>query len=239
MLVQANKRSFVKNAILASLPVDDLLAVGKCVEPIFLKGRMILQEPKRRSEYVYFIESGVVSQRIVSADSVLETAVVGYTGAVGAADFLGGYLPTHQSVVLFPGSSLRIRVDDLSRLMNERPEVQKRVRQYSRTLAVHSAQTGLCGVRHDLKQRLACWICLVCDALDGCTLPITHEYLSTMLAIRRSGVTETLLRFEGQGLIRKARGVVQVDERKRLEQNACNCYGIISNAYAPVPGLVA
>lgn len=238
MLVQANKRSFVKNAILASLPVDDLLAVGKCVEPIFLKGRMILQEPK--GDPSTSISLNLVSYRKELSRRTASWKRLSWDILVrsGRRTF-GRYLPTHQSVVLFPGSSLRIRVDDLSRLMNERPEVQKRVRQYSRTLAVHSAQTGLCGVRHDLKQRLACWICLVCDALDGCTLPITHEYLSTMLAIRRSGVTETLLRFEGQGLIRKARGVVQVDERKRLEQNACNCYGIISNAYAPVPGLVA
>lgn len=232
MLAQANSRAFVKNAILASLSLPDLAAIGEFLDPVTLKERAILVEPRKRVEYLYFPESGLVSTRIVSADSMLETALVGYRGAVGASYLLGGCTPAQQSVVLFPGSALRIQIEHLRRFMNERPQVHRHLLQYVQGLTIHSAQTCLCGVRHDLEQRLACWLCLACDNLSGHVLPVTHDYLSTALGLRRAGITETLLRFEFEGLIRKMRGVLQVDDRKRLEQKACSCYRIIVSGYA-------
>ncbi|MFB9265094.1 Crp/Fnr family transcriptional regulator [Bradyrhizobium erythrophlei] len=239
MLAQSNNRASVRNSILASLSLRDLAAIGGFLEPIILKERMVLHEPRRQVDYVYFIESSVSSLRIVAAGSILETAVVGYRGAVGASFLLGAHLPIHQSAVLFPGSALRIRVDDLRRVVNERPQIRGHLGRYVQALLMHSAQTGLCGVRHDLEQRLACWLCLASDAFDGAVLPVTHDYLSAVLGLRRAGVTETLIRFEEQGLIRKKRGVLQIDERKRLQQRACSCYSIISNAYVSAEDMSA
>lgn len=235
MLPHSNKRPFVRNAILARLSLPDLAAIGEFLEPIVLKERMVLQEPKKRVEHVYFIEAGLISLRIVAAGSILETAVLGYRGAVGASFLLGGHLPTHQSVVLFPGSALRIHVDNLSRVMNERPPIRVQLLRYVHALTLHCAQTGFCGVWHDRERRLACWLCLTCDAFDGRVLPITHHYLSAVMGLRRAGVTETLIRFEEHGLIRKMRGVLQIEERRRLEEAACGCYGIIAAAYASPP----
>ncbi|HKU06548.1 MAG TPA: Crp/Fnr family transcriptional regulator [Bradyrhizobium sp.] len=232
MLPQPSERPFVRNEILARMSLPDLAMIGEFLEHITLKERMILQEPRKRVEHVYFIESGVISLRVVSAGSILETAVVGQRGAIGVSFLFGGHVPTHQSIVLFGGSALRIRVDDLRRVMNERPQVKELLARHVQTLLLHCAQTGLCGVRHDLEQRLASWLCLTSDALDGHVLPVTHEYLSAALGLRRAGVTQTLNRFEDEGLIRKMRGVLQIDERKNLEKKTCNCYGVIASAYA-------
>ncbi len=231
MLAEPNKRSFTKNTILAGLPLQDLAAIGEFLEPIALRERMILQEPNKAVEYAYFIESGIVSLRIVAAGSMFETAVVGYRGSVGASLLLEGRTPTHQSVVLFPGYATRIRSDDLRRVAGERPQIREHLLRYAQALATHGAQMGLCGVRHNLEARLACWLCLACDAHHSHVLPVTHNYLATALALRRAGVTETLIRFEEQGLIRKMRGVLQVSDRQGLEQKACSCYGVIANAY--------
>ncbi|WP_271610945.1 Crp/Fnr family transcriptional regulator [Bradyrhizobium sp. CCBAU 21360] len=222
----------MKNSILARISLQDLAAIGEFLEPFVLRERIVLHEPRKSLDHVYFIESGLVSLRIVAAGSILETAVIGYHGAVGASSLLGGHLPTHQSVVLFPGSAHRIRVEDLRRLMTDRPGIREQLSRYAQALSLHSAQAGLCGVRHDREKRLACWICLASDAVDADVLPITHDYLSSVLGLRRAGVTETLIRFEGQGLIRKMRGVLKLDERKSLEQKACSCYKLISGAYA-------
>ncbi|WP_431015416.1 Crp/Fnr family transcriptional regulator [Bradyrhizobium pachyrhizi] len=231
MLAPSNRRPFVNNTILAGLTLQDLAAIGASLEPTVLKQRMILQEPKKRVEHVYFIESGLVSLRIVAAGSVLENAMVGYRGAIGASFLLGGHIPTHQSVVLLPGSALRIHVDELRRVINERPQIRAVLSQYVQALALHCAQTCLCGIRHNRERRLACWLCLACDTADSHVIPVTHDYLSAMLGLRRAGVTETLIRFEEQGLIRKMRGVLHVDDRKRLEQRACSCYSIVAGAY--------
>ncbi|OMI04904.1 cAMP-binding protein [Bradyrhizobium brasilense] len=226
-----NAQLFVKNAILAGLCLHDLAAIGGLLEPIVLRPRMVLHEPKKKVDYVYFVESGLVSLRIVAAGSILETAVIGYRGAVGASSILGAHLATHQSVVLIPGGALRIRVEDLRRVMDERSMIRNHLLQYVQALALHSAQTGLCGVWHDREKRLASWLCLASDAVNAHVLPVTHDYLSSVLGLRRAGVTETLIRFEEHGLIRKMRGVLQIDERKCLEQRACSCYKLISGAY--------
>ncbi|MGY3487985.1 CRP-like cAMP-binding protein [Bradyrhizobium sp. USDA 4011] len=224
-------RSSLNNAILGRLLPQDLAVLGKFLEPTVLRERMILQEPRRPLDYVYFIESGLVSLRVVAAGGMLETAVVGHRGAVGASVPGGANLSTYQSVVLFPGRAHRIRLVDLHRVMHECPEIREQLVRYVQALTLHCAQAGFCAVRHDREKRLASWLCLASDALDADVLPVTHDYLSSALGLRRAGVTETLIRFEEQGLIRKMRGILQIGDRKSLEQRACCCYKLISSAY--------
>lgn len=231
-VVRPSIRFFIKNAILARISLQDLAAIGEFLEPIVLKERLVLQEPKRQLDYVYFIESGLVSLRIVAPGSILETAVIGHRGAIGASLLLGGHVPTHQSVVLIPGTAYRIRIEDLRLVMNDHPQIQAQLSRYIQALSLHCAHAGLCGVRHEREQRLASWLCLASDAVDTHVLPVTHDYLSSVLGLRRAGVTETLIRFEEQGLIRKMRGVLQIHERTCLEQKACSCYKLISGGYA-------
>ncbi|WP_100176032.1 helix-turn-helix domain-containing protein [Bradyrhizobium nitroreducens] len=229
-----SKKTRARNRILAGLGLSELASLSAFLEPVDLRERMVLQEPKRRMEHVYFVESGLVSLRTVAAGTILETAVVGYRGAVGASILLGEYFPTRQSIVLLPGTALRIHFDNLRRVMNECAQVQEYIGRYARALDLHNAQAGLCGVRHRHEQRLACWLCLASDALDNHILPVTHDYLSHALGLRRPGVTEALIRFEDQGLIRKRRGVLHIDDHIGLRQKACSCYGIIADAYAPL-----
>ncbi|MDH2406638.1 Crp/Fnr family transcriptional regulator [Bradyrhizobium sp. SSUT18] len=236
MLVYS-KKTHARNAILAGLPLPELASLSASLEPIDLRERMVLQEPKRGMEYVYFVESGLVSLRTVAAGSILETAIIGNRGAIGASILLGEYFPTRQSIVIVAGTALRIHFDDLRRVMNECPQVQEHVRRYVRALDLHNAQAGLCGVRHRHAQRLACWLCLASDALDKQVLPVTHDYLSHALALRRPSVTEALIRFEEQGLIRKMRGVLCIEDHGRLQQEACGCYGIIAGAYTSLEHL--
>ncbi|MGY2891252.1 CRP-like cAMP-binding protein [Bradyrhizobium sp. USDA 4524] len=187
LAVSSRKQASVKNAILARLSVEDLAAIGGSLEPIVLKERMVLQEPRRPVEHVYFMESGLVSLRVVAAGSMLETAVIGYRGAVGTSFLWGGHISPHQSVVLFPGNAYRIRVENLRRLMKERPDIRERLFEYLQALTFQCVQTGLCGVRHNREQRLASWLCLASDAVDACVLPVTHDYLSSVLGLRPGG----------------------------------------------------
>ncbi|MEY2485256.1 MAG: hypothetical protein QOH39_904 [Verrucomicrobiota bacterium] len=229
MLYQSSRRP--KNVILGNLSLVDFVCLRPFLECVALKERVVLQEPNKRVEYINFVETGIVSLRTLATGSVLETAMVGRRGAVGASVVLGAVTSMHQSVVLVSGAALRIRVDDLHRLMHELPRIRDHLLQYVQALMIHGSQTALCGVRHGFEQRLACWLCLACDALDGDVLPVTHDDLSVILGLRRTGVTEALNRFEEEGLVRKMRGVLQIRERGRLEKKACGCYGIVTKGY--------
>lgn len=228
----------IKNGILTSLSLPDFDSIRSFLQPISLERGSVLNDANREIEFVDFIETGIVSLLTFARGSMLETGLVGRYGAVDASIALGVGTSIHKSVVLTPAKSLRIRVEDLQRSMEARPQIRERLLRYVQSLMIHGSQTALCGVRHGLEERLACWLCLACDVLERETLAITHDHLSFILGLRRPGVTNALRRFEELGLVRKTRGVLHVQERRALEQKACCCYGAIKAAYGQaMPGM--
>jgi CRP-like cAMP-binding protein len=230
MASEWNRPPTIRNSILGSLAPIEFFSIGSQLEPVDLKERTVLQESRKRIEYVYFIEAGLVSLRTHTTGSILETAMVGRHGAVGASVAVGAEMAFHHSIMLVAGSALRIRVNDLRRLMLEHPLIRQHLLHYIQALIIQVSQGAFCGVRHGLEQRLACWLSIACDSLDRDLLPITHDHLSMILGLRRAGLTESLIRFEREGLIRKTRGFIQVRDRLLLKKKSCGCYGVISNS---------
>jgi DNA-binding FadR family transcriptional regulator len=70
------------------------------------------------------------------------------------------------------------------------------------------------------------------DRVDGDELPLTHDFLSMMLGVRRPGVTVAVQILEGNGHIRASRGRITVLNRKKLEELADNAYGLAEAEYA-------
>ena len=226
-----NLKPIVRNSILRGLPLSDFARIRPFLRTVSLKGNEILQDYRKQVEHIDFIETGIISLRTFAGGNTLETAMVGRQGVVGASVALGAQTSMHRCIVLVPGSSLRIRTDELYNSMQERPQIREHILRYVQALMIHGSQTALCGVRHELEQRLACWLCLATDGLNDGILPVTHENLSLILGLRRAGVTESLSRFESQGLIRKMRGVLEIREHGQLKTKSCFCYGVIANAY--------
>ena len=195
MLTQGRKRQLVRNHILARFSPAAFDYIRPLLQPVRLKERFVPQEPNRPIEYVNFIETGVISLMTLATGSILETAMVGSRGVVPVSVVLGARTCGYRSTVLVAGNGWRIRSDDLERAMHEFPEIREHLLLYVRSLMIHSSQIALCGVRHQLEKRLACWLSVACETLDGDVLPITHDHLSTILGFRRAGVTETLTWF--------------------------------------------
>ncbi len=229
VISEFRKSPNVRNGILGNLAVTEFACICPHLQAVSLKERAVLQDAGKPIEYVHFIEAGLVSLRTLTAGGVLETAMVGPHGAVGASVALGAETAIHYAVVLVAGSALKIRVDHLRQLMIERPLIREHLLQHIQQLMVHISQAAFCGVRHELEQRLAGWLSLACDTLDRDILPITHDHLSLILGLPRAGLTKSLIRFAEHGLIRKTRGFIQVRERALLREKACACYGTIAN----------
>jgi len=68
------------------------------------------------------------------------------------------------------------------------------------------------------------------------TLPLTHEFLSLMLGVRRPGVTDALNALRKQGLISYKRGKIIVRDRKGLERTAGEAYGVPEAEYRRLIG---
>lgn len=231
MIPEHPRQLIVKNTLLRTLYQEDFASIRPYLQPVVLKKRDLLQELKRPVKNIYFIETGLASSMARTSENTIETATVGRHGVVGAAYALDARISMHQSIMLTAGSALRIGADDLHRVMIEHPLIRENLLHYVSALIVESSQRTLCAAHHGLEQRLACWLSVACDNLDGAVLPVTHEHLSVILGVRRAGITESLLGFERGGLIIKSRGVIRIRERQILKENACSCYEIITSAY--------
>ena len=60
---------------------------------------------------------------------------------------------------------------------------------YAAIRGMQVAQTAACNRLHDIKQRLARWLLMTEDRVDSGSLPITHDFLATMLGTDRPTVS--------------------------------------------------
>jgi hypothetical protein len=72
------------------------------------------------------------------------------------------------------------------------------------------------------------------DRTDGDEITVTHEFLATMLGVRRPGVTVATHVLEGEGLIRARRGRITILDRAKLERLAGSGYRAAAPMYERV-----
>src|SRR5437016_4139624 len=231
MCIQQKGQPFVRNGILATLPPAELAQLRPFLNPVVLRQRAVIDGAGSPIEFVNFVESGLVSLRVGPAGSAVEFAMVGFRGATGLSALLGLPHAPCESVVLVEGKALQLPAETLLRVVQARAVCREHLLRQIHVQIAYSAQTALCGLRHDLTSRLASWVCLASYHLGGHVLPVTHEDISTLLGLHRSGVTDALSRLEQLGLLRKMRGVIALSDREGLRQIACACYGEIVAAH--------
>src|SRR5262249_57547284 len=93
--------------------------------------------------------------------------------------------------------------EDGGRGVDKSPPLRQQLMIYVQALLVQNSHTVLCNARHQLEERLTRWLLLARDRLEDDTIPLTQELLSTMLGVRRAGITTALERLERDGALRK------------------------------------
>jgi CRP-like cAMP-binding protein len=102
--------------------------------------------------------------------------------------------------------------------------IQVQITQTSQTAYVNASQT--------IDVRLARWLLMCHDRVDGDDLQITHEFLSLMLGTQRSSTTLAVQALEGYRLIKARRGKITILDRKMMGQVADVGYGLPEAEYA-------
>jgi CRP-like cAMP-binding protein len=219
----------IPNLFLASLPKDSYERLRPHLEPVDLPSRKILYEMGAPIEHCYFTDGGMASLVIRLEDGALiEAGVVGKEGFAGLSALLGiGVGAPHMGMIQMPGMGVRIEPSLLREEMLRSPAVLDRVLRYSQALSVQISQTAVCNAHHELQERLARWLLMAHDRADSDELPLTHEFVSMMLAVRRAGVTVAARTLQGTGAINYERGRIIVLDRSRLEEASCECYGVV------------
>jgi CRP-like cAMP-binding protein len=235
--VLATSPSHQRNLLLASLSSVDLELLLPCLEPVVLALRYVLEKPDKRVDAVYFPESGfasVVAGRAKQAE--VEVGLIGREGMTGLTIVLGNHSSPHSTYMQAGGQGQRIKTVELRKAMQESPSLQASLLKYVQVFMVQTAHTAIANARAKLDERLARWILMAHDRLDGTSLPLTHEFLALMLGVRRAGVTEALHALESRKLIRAARGEITVLDRKGIERTAGASYGVPETEYRRLIG---
>ena len=235
--MQPVKPAAYRNDILAALPPDEVALL----RPHLIRGSLVngqgLHEAGQRIDQVYFFEQGFASMVAVAdgEGSAVEVGIVGRDGMLGLPVVLNpAALAFNRAMVQMPGLANRMAAARLFECLGSAPVLAALLR---RSLEVHMAQvsqTAACNSRHGLSMRCARWLLIAHDRADGDELRLTQEFLSMMLAVRRSGVTVTLQSLQAAGLVRSGRGRILVCDRAGLERAACDCYGRVRTFAAAV-----
>src|SRR5215204_5159459 len=131
--------------------------------------------------------------------------------------FWGLTAPPTKTFMQVKGSALRMRAGELTKAMDERPSIRGLLLGYVHTCLIQFAHSALANGRYSIQERLARWLLTCHDRLGRDDLPLTHEFLSLMLGVRRSGVTQALHSLEIEEAIEVKRGQIVVSDRRKLD----------------------
>lgn len=230
--VVKSKQSSLRNRLLRVMTPEDFALVEPHLQPVALPKSKILIEPNTPIEYVYFPESGVASVVALNSDKrTVEIGIVGWEGVVGPSVILGVDRTPHQSFFQMDGAGYRIAATHLTQALDASRSLHSLLLRYIHVLTVQTAATAMSNGDSVLSKRLARWLLMCHDRVDGDELALTHEFLSLMLAVRRPGVTEAIHLLEGSGIIKARRANITILDRERLEETAGDSYGVPEAEY--------
>lgn len=135
-----------------------------------------------------------------------------------------------------PDGAMQMDADILRSEFNRGTALQSLLLRYVQGMYTQVAQGSACNRLHKLERRLARWLLTVSDRLESEKFPLTQEFISQMLGVRRAGVTEAANILSEAGMIAYHRGQINILNREALEKTSCECYQIIEDEYVRLLG---
>jgi len=213
-----------QNRILSRLSKSDLQLLEPHLEPIDLPVRKVLERRGKPIKAVYFPETGFASVVANGDTRPIEVGLIGREGMTGLPVVLGGDRNEHETFIQAAGHGHCLRSPDLREAMAKSRSLQASFLRYVQAFLSQTAQTAVANGRSKVEERLARWLLMADDRIDSDELPLTHEFLAMMLAVRRPGVTVAIQELERQGVISRKRGRVVIVDRKALETMSNGTY---------------
>lgn len=221
-----------RNIILSQLPTDEYAALAKHLVPVDMPLEKRLSEPNQPIEFVYFLNTGLVSTDAVTAKGEqVEVGVIGREGLAGLPALLDQPQMSHSVIIQGSGEGLRIRSSVVRAEFLKGGMLQKLVHTFAYLQLVQITQSVLCNRMHEVEARLARWLLTSADRSETELLYLTQEFLSQMLGVQRSTVTVAAGELQRKGFIGYSRGRIHLLDRPGLIGKTCECYGIVNSSY--------
>lgn len=222
-----------QNTILAALPEADYQRLLPHLTLVPMPLGWIMSKSGDDMLYVHFPTDGIVSLITRLDDGFSsEMALVGNEGMVGISIFMGGDTMTSSASVQNAGYAYRLDRASMKREFELGGKLQKLSLLYIQALIAQTSQTAICNQHHTVEQQLIRWLLMSTDCLQDNDITVTHDLLSTLLGTRRETVTLAVGDLQKKGLLTIRRGHIKVIDRPKLEDQSCECYAAVKNAYA-------
>jgi CRP-like cAMP-binding protein len=223
-----NRSAPAVNRLLATLSKQEYKRLVPKLKTVNLVLGEELYERGEIIPYVYFPNDSIISLiSELSETSALEVGMVGNEGMAGLAVFMGASVSSTRALVQGSGSAMRMTSAAVRTEANRLGSFHRILHRYSHSLLTQVSQSALCNRFHLVNARLARWLLMTTDRLGVEEFPLTQEFLSTMLGVRREGVSKAAGALQTARLIRYSRGMITLLDRRGLEAESCDCYAII------------
>ena len=229
----------MKNLLLGRLSQDDFDRLEPYLKITSFKQHSVLFEAEQEIKHVYFPTSGVVSLVVtLETGELVEAAMVGSDGVVGASAALDGRISLSRGIIQLPGDIVVCSIDGLKSAALQSPKLLSLLIRHEQTVYAQAQQSAACFASHHVQARLCRWLLRARDLAGTDTLLFTQEYLGEMLGVRRTSVTVVAHTLQSAGLIKYSRGKIQIIDAEALKDGACECYETIRRHYARLLGPV-
>jgi len=215
----------LRNKLLARLSRDDLdLLTPHLVLEQSPQGA-ILTEANEEVDQVYFPISGMISLVIVMKDGkAIETGTIGRDSVFGAAAGFGLYKSRVRAVVQVKIAALRISAPQFRKAVAASKGLASLCINDSEMLLAQARVTAACNALHTVEARFARWLLQTSAITESDTITLTQEFLSEMLGVRRTSVTNVASKLQSAGIIGYSRGIIRITDRHALEEASCECF---------------
>jgi CRP-like cAMP-binding protein len=200
------------------------------------KSDKVLIEADEVPEWLFFPHRGTVVSLTRSSETgaTVEVGIVGWEGVATVHALLSPKASGANAVVQIAGPASRVRLRQIRELLDRDSAVRECLHLFAGAFLTQVSQHALCNRLHSIEERLAKWLLGVSDRIDSAEIGLTHDFLSHMIGIRRSGVTVAVGALALDGLIRHSRNSITITDREGLEDRTCECYAVIGEAMQPL-----
>lgn len=216
----------MQNRLIAIMEASDRAKLLPHMEPVALPRGFVMAEPNVPAPHSYFPEAGIGSVVAVSRDGAeAEVGIFGREGMSPPNSLFEDTQAPFRVFVQVEGHGLRLLNDRLFDALGESRSLRRILSRYAQALFVQTGYTALSNASQSVDRRLARWLLMVHDRTEGDALSVTHDFLSSMLNVRRQSVTTSLHVLEGERLVQSSRRLVTIRDRNGLEAFAGDAYG--------------
>ena len=212
-----------QNEILAALPPGDFDLLALHLLRVQFVRDQVLVGYNQPVDHLLFVEHGVASvdSQPVEREPATQAAMIGREGIVGDLSLFDlRHSANVQVVAYIPGTALRLAGDTIGQALDGIPALQDACTRFAQSLVAQIVLGAACSVQLSLTERCARWIAMTRDRIDEDEISVTHDALSVMLGIRRSGIAFATAALQESGLIRTGRGRLTVLDRAGLGRAA-------------------